>query len=150
MSTITPFSCVIDANILLKAVSVEDYAVEILDFLQAITPGIELHAPVLARLECANALRTRVMRFKYPVEQAREDLRELMRLDVTYYPLDPLITTAFEIGCQYGVSAYDGVYVALAESLQLPLLTADHPAVNNLRSGPYQIITPQQLFGTPK
>jgi predicted nucleic acid-binding protein len=149
MST-PPFSCVIDANILIKAVSVEDYTVEVLDFLQAITPGIELHAPELTRLECANVLRTRVMRFNYPVEQARQDLRELMQIAVTYYPIEPLVTTAFEIGCQYGVSAYDGLYVALADSLHLPLLTADRPAVNNLRSSPYQIVTPQQLFGAPR
>jgi len=148
--SVTPFSCVIDANILMKAVSAEDYSAEILAFLQAITPGIELHAPILTRLECANVLRTRVMRFKYPVAQARQDLHELMQIAVTYYPIDSLIPTAFEIGCQYGVSAYDGVYVALADSLQLPLLTADRPAVNNLSNGPFHIITPQQLFGAPK
>jgi len=145
--SIQPFSCVIDANILIKTISVEDYTAEILALLQAITPGVELHAPELTRLECANVLRTRVMRFKYPVEQARQDLRELMQISVTYYPIEPLITTAFEIGCQYGVSAYDGVYVALADSLRLPLLTADRPAVNNLRSSPFRIITPRQLFG---
>jgi len=148
--SITPFSCVIDANILIKTVSVEDYTAEVLDFLQAITPVIELHAPELTRLECANVLRTRVMRFKYPVEQARQDLRELMQIAVTYYPLEPLITTAFEIGSQYGVSAYDGAYVALADSLHLPLFTADRPAVNNLSAGPFRIVTPQQLFGSPR
>lgn len=84
MST-TPFSCVIDANILLKTVLVEDYSEEILDFLKALTAGIAFYAPVLTQLECANVLRTRVMRFKYPVEKAREDFQELMQLGVTYY-----------------------------------------------------------------
>jgi len=145
-----PFSCVIDANILLKTVLVEDYSAKILTFLKAISSGIELHAPELTQVECANALRTQVMRFKYPVDQAREDLYALMQIVITYYPIAPLITKAFEIGCQYGVSAYDGIYVALSDSLHLPLLTADRPAVNNLRSSPYQIITPQQLFDNPQ
>ena len=118
-----------------------------LDFLQAITPGIELHAPVLARLECANVLRTRVMRFAYPVAQARDDLTALQRMPVTYYPLEPLLSVAFEIGCQYGVSVYDGVYAALADSLHLPLLTADRPAARRLSAGPCQVLTPEQVFG---
>jgi len=146
MSTI-PFSCVIDANIFMKTVSIEDYTAEVLDFFQGLTPEIELHAPILAQLECANALRTRILRFKYPAEQARQDLEDLQKLAVTYYPIDSLITPAFEIGSQYGLSVYDGIYVALANNLHLPLLTDDHPAVNNLRNSPYQIITPQQIFG---
>jgi predicted nucleic acid-binding protein len=147
---ISPFSCVIDANILLKSVFVEDYAEEILDFLQMYPLEIELHSPVFTKLECANVLRTRVMRFKYPVEQARQDLNNLMQIVVKYHPIDPLITMAFEIGCKYGLSAYDGIYVALADSLDLPFFTADGPAVNNLRSSPFRIITPQQLFGEKK
>jgi predicted nucleic acid-binding protein len=149
MSTVG-FSCVIDANILLKAVSIEDYAEEILDFLQSITTGVELYAPILTQLECANVLRTRVMRFKYPIALARQDFQDMMQVAVTYYPFDALIPTAFEIGCQYSVSAYDGIYVALADSLHVPWLTADRPAVNNLRSSPYHLITPQQLFGAPR
>ncbi len=123
--TSTPFSCVIDANILLKVVLPEDYSQEILNFLKATGPGIELHAPELTRLEFANVLRTRVMRFKYPIEKARENLWKMMQIILTYHPIEPFITTAFEIGCQYGLSAYDGVYVALADSLHIPLLTAD-------------------------
>lgn len=60
------------------------------------------------------------------------------------------MTAAFEIGCRYGVSAYDGVYIALADSLHLPLFTADRPAVNNLSASPYRVITPQQLFGAAR
>ncbi|MHB0939240.1 MAG: type II toxin-antitoxin system VapC family toxin [Armatimonadota bacterium] len=149
MST-SPFSCVIDASILIKVISMEDYTEEIIDFLEEITPGIELHAPELTRLECANVLRTRVMRFNYPVAQARQDLGELMQIAVTYYPIEPLVAAAFEIGCQYGVSAYDGVYVALAASLHLPFFTVDRPAVNNLQSSPVQVVTPLQLFGASK
>ncbi len=97
--TIVPFSCAIDANILLKAVSIEDFADEILDFLHARTSEIELHAPMLTKLECANVLRTRVMRLKYPVEKTRQDLDELKQIAITYYQFDSLIFTAFEIGC---------------------------------------------------
>jgi len=47
--SVMPFSCVIDANILIKVVSVEDYADEILDFLHGLTAGIEFHAPMLTK-----------------------------------------------------------------------------------------------------
>jgi predicted nucleic acid-binding protein len=144
------FSCVIDANLLLKTVSDEDYTVEMLDFFGGITPGLEVYAPVLARLECANVLRTRVLRFNYPVDDAARDLHELLQLTVTYLPIDTLITRAFEFGCRYRVSAYDGVYLALADSLRLPFFTADRPAATNLQASPYQIVTPGQFFGAPR
>jgi predicted nucleic acid-binding protein len=141
------FSCVIDANILLRLVSNEEYSVEVIDFLNGLTSGTEFHAPELLKLECANALRTRILRFKYPIDRARQDMQSLMCVAINYYPIDPLINMAFEYACQYGVSAYDAVYAALAEKLHLPLFTADRPAAMNLATGPIHVVTPQQVFG---
>lgn len=45
-----------------------------------------------------------------------------------------LMTDAFELACQYEISACDASYVSLAQRLELSLVTADSKLVNKLRS----------------
>jgi predicted nucleic acid-binding protein len=74
----------------------------------------DLHAPHLVDLEVMSALR----RFK-----AREPLSDFLVLPMQRYPHTILLTRIWELRDNF--SAYDGAYVALAEGLEAPLLTAD-------------------------
>jgi predicted nucleic acid-binding protein len=53
-----------------------------------------------------------------------------------------LMEEAVEIGLDYGISAYDGCYVALSRLVNAPLLTLDERLVNSLSSSSFDV----QLF----
>jgi len=82
------------------------------------------HAPHLIDAEVGNALRGGVRRGEVDEEQAHTALRGLGRLVEHRYPhTTPLMESAWQL--RHTISFYDGLYVALATMLALPLLTAD-------------------------
>jgi predicted nucleic acid-binding protein len=82
--------------------------------------GEQLHAPHLIDSEVANALRrARTLE----AELAWAALDTWRRLAVTRYPAHAMLDRIWAL--RDNLSAYDATYVALAESLDCPLLTAD-------------------------
>ncbi|GDY32054.1 type II toxin-antitoxin system VapC family toxin [Gandjariella thermophila] len=82
-----------------------------------------LHVPHLIDSEVASVLRRRVAAEQVPVDAARTALRTWQHLGMTRYPVVGLLDRLWEL--RANVSAYDASYVALAESLDCALLTAD-------------------------
>jgi len=82
-----------------------------------------LHAPQLLSLEVASALRGLVMAGKLGGEGAQGALEKLRRLPVVLHPHPPLLPRIWAL--RSNLTVYDAAYVALAELLGLPLLTAD-------------------------
>jgi predicted nucleic acid-binding protein len=56
-------------------------------------------------------------------KDGREALADLAGLDIARYPHDQLLPRVWEL--RTSVTAYDAVYLALAEVLEAPLLTLD-------------------------
>jgi predicted nucleic acid-binding protein len=84
-------------------------------------PG--LRAPELLVLEVAGALRNRVRRSEVALADANQALARLQRLPIIRHPLLPLLDRVWEL--RDNLTPYDAAYVALAERLKVPLLTAD-------------------------
>ena len=82
-----------------------------------------LHAPHLVDSEIVHALRRRVMARQLLAEAAWTALDSWRRLGMTRYAVFSLLDRVWEL--RENVSAYDASYVALAELLDCPLLTAD-------------------------
>lgn len=83
----------------------------------------DLHAPHLLDTEILHALRRLVLTGAISEEQA-EDLRsDLADLAVTRYPHEPLSDRVWEL--RPNLTAYDATFVALAETLSVPLVTCD-------------------------
>ncbi|HVX20410.1 MAG TPA: type II toxin-antitoxin system VapC family toxin [Acidimicrobiales bacterium] len=97
----------------------------------------QLHAPHLIDAEVVNGLRRLAAARTVPVAAARAALRTWPRLAVTRYPLVGLLDRVWEL--RDTVSAYDAAYVALAESLDCVLVTAD--ARLSRASGPRCAVT---------
>ena len=57
-------------------------------------------------------------------QMGRAALRDLFDLGVELYEHEPLLPRAWD--WRESLTAYDGVYVALAEALDSPLVTSDH------------------------
>ncbi len=91
---------------------------------QRIAPPTEsLHAPHLLDLEVAQVLRRFVRDKTITEHRAKELLDDLADLRLRRYPHDLLLPRVWELRAT--LSAYDAVYVALAELLDAPLLSCD-------------------------
>lgn len=82
-----------------------------------------LHAPHLLDVEVAQVLRRYVREKTITAERGEQALEDLGDLPLNRYPHDFLIPRVWELRAT--LTAYDAVYVALAELLDAPLLTCD-------------------------
>ena len=85
--------------------------------------GGTLHAPHLIDVEVMHALRSLVSRGELTIDRASDARTDAAEMDITLYPHALLLARAWEL--RDTVSAYDGVYIALAELLPAPLITCD-------------------------
>ncbi len=85
--------------------------------------GEAVSVPHLIDLEIAQALRRYVARGALSVERGSLALGHWRDFDVDRYPHEPFLARIWEL--RTNVSAYDAVYVALAETLSTALVTGD-------------------------
>jgi predicted nucleic acid-binding protein len=93
---------------------------------------IEFIGPDLLWPEVGSVLHKAVRRGRITSKQAERSLDEFLDSGVTLEPSAPLLRAAFLIASGANQSVYDAIYVALAMSLDRPLLTADRRLVNAL------------------
>ena len=84
---------------------------------------VTLHAPHLLDIEVAQVLRRYVMTGVIAESRGDQALEDLLDLSLTRYPHDVLLQRAWAL--RGNLTAYDAVYVALAEALAAPLVTCD-------------------------
>lgn len=82
-----------------------------------------LHAPHLLDVEATHALRRYVREREVTEARAQEALQNLVELRILRHRHTSLLRRAWEL--RHHLTAYDAVYVALAEALDAPLLTCD-------------------------
>jgi predicted nucleic acid-binding protein len=70
-----------------------------------------------------NALRRLALSGAITSSRAREALEDFVDLRIVLYPHAPLLARVWEL--RQNLTAYDAVYVALAEALGIALLTTD-------------------------
>ena len=86
-------------------------------------PALGLHMPHLADVEVAQALRRYAKDDEVDAETAARALEGLRGLDLQRHAHEPLLDRVWTL--RHNLSAYDAVYVALAEVLDTTLLTCD-------------------------
>jgi predicted nucleic acid-binding protein len=84
-----------------------------------------MHAPHLLDVEVAQVLRRYARTGEVDEERCREALDDLAVLRVERHRHDILLKRVWEL--RHHISAYDAVYVALAETLASPVVTCDRP-----------------------
>ena len=94
----------------------------------------DLHAPHTIDVEVLHALRGLVRGGKLTVDQAQDVRADVRDLLITRHAIEPLADRAWSL--RDNVSAYDAVFIALAELLAVPLVTKDRKlaAVPGLRA----------------
>ena len=87
------------------------------------SPSESLAAPHLLDIEVAQVLRRYVRDKTIAAQRGEEALEDLSDMPLRRYPHDFLIPRVWQLRAT--LTAYDAVYVALAEVLDAPLLTCD-------------------------
>ncbi|MSO94156.1 MAG: PIN domain-containing protein [Rhodospirillales bacterium] len=90
--------------------------------------GETLHAPHLIDVEVAQVLRRYAIGGAIDPQRCGAALADLASLPLNRYPHDFLLPRVWEL--RSNLTAYDAVYVALAEALDAPLLTRDRRLAN--------------------
>ena len=85
--------------------------------------GEDLAAPELIDLEVVSVLRRQLSAGRLDARRARLALDDLLELPIQRVPHRPLLRRCWEL--RDNLTVYDAAYVALAEALGAPLVTAD-------------------------
>jgi predicted nucleic acid-binding protein len=93
--------------------------------------GVDLHVPSLCDVEVVAGLRRAVLHRAVSGERAAEATRDYLDLPISRHGHSRLLTRILELRRNF--SAYDATYVALAERLAAPLLTADEHLARAVR-----------------
>jgi predicted nucleic acid-binding protein len=80
-------------------------------------------APDLLRVEGMSVIRRHASNGTLTRRQADNAIQDLLELPISVFPTAAFLRRAWEL--RGNVTAYDACYVALAEALDSPLLTAD-------------------------
>jgi predicted nucleic acid-binding protein len=88
----------------------------------------------LARVETANAIRTRFHRGKIDAPTATRLFGEMQFLAVNDESHVPYLPAAFDLALRYGVAVYDALFVAFCHTRGINGLTADEPLWRAVRA----------------
>lgn len=139
--------CVVDASVGIKLFLVEelsDRADHLFSCLVGYSPAC-FYVPDLFYVECTNILWKYVRRFGYPPDNARQDVDALRSLALLTVSTSDLLEPTLELALAYDITAYDACYAALAQQLDIPLITADVTLARKLRGSDVHVQTLQQL-----
>ena len=112
---------VVDSSVVIELLLRSQTGVKIEERL--LSPFEDLCAPHLLVLEVAQVLRRYCISGDMSPERGKEALEDLIDMPITKYPHDIFLPRLWEL--RHNITAYDAVYIALAEALPAPLLTRD-------------------------
>jgi predicted nucleic acid-binding protein len=88
----------------------------------------EFHSPHLADVEVTQGLRRLARTGQVSAARAAEAIADLADFDLHRHPHLDLLSRAWRL--RDNITAYDAMYVALAEALDAPIITCDRPLAN--------------------
>ncbi|CAN5169894.1 hypothetical protein BH24ACT19_BH24ACT19_04510 [soil metagenome] len=127
-----PFrDALLDTSVAVKWFVTEEDSERAADLQQAhLRDELQLHAPDILLMELANALR---YSGRLSEERILEDLETFSALGIEIIPfsLDTL-NSAVSLSLEHDLAVYDAYLLALAQALEIPLITADRKMLSCL------------------
>ncbi len=117
---------VVDASVIANVVGDDEAAGQLARARLAAASAVSV--PDLVDVETVSVLRRRWLAGDLSDERFRGAVDDLLALPITRFPVGPFMVRAFEL--RANITAYDACYVALAEALDCPLITADGRLAN--------------------
>jgi predicted nucleic acid-binding protein len=127
---------VVDASVGIKLFVPEEYSSEVLSFFKPSSSDEpdDIFVPDLFYAECANILWKYVHRVGYPFSEAKKDIAELKKINLITVSSVQLMEKALELALEWDITTYDACYLALADQLKAPLLTADEKLLKRVKA----------------
>jgi predicted nucleic acid-binding protein len=113
---------VVDASVAVKWFVPEELSTEARRLL---APEYELLAPDLLWAELGNVLWKKHRRRELDEGTAGRLLRDFSRVPIEFHASEPWIEAALDVAIRHGVTAYEGLYLALAAGNRCRVVTAD-------------------------
>lgn len=111
---------VVDTSALLDAVLARPGKPELL---ARLSDDSDLHAPHLIDVEVLHALRRLALTSTVSDERLQDARADIADIAITRYPLGSLADRVWQL--RHHLTAYDATFIALAETLEAPLVTCD-------------------------
>ena len=131
---------VVDASVAVKWYLLdEDYADQAGALLSQFRQGaIKLAAPTHIRYEVASAITvaTRGRAPRLTLEQGRRAIEEFLALDLETTGDAKIVRLAYDLVHEYDCAFYDALYLALAQEMGVPFITADGRLYRRVRAIP--------------
>jgi predicted nucleic acid-binding protein len=128
---IYPFrDALLDTSVAVKWFVTEEDSQRPLDLQKAhIRDDLQLHAPDILLMESANALRYAGL----SEERILQNLETVPALGVEIIPFSfDVLNSAVSLSLQHDVTVYDAYFLALAQTMEIPLITADRKMLSRL------------------
>jgi predicted nucleic acid-binding protein len=122
-----PAQAIIDASVAVKWV-VGEPGSELAELLL----DRRLVAPDLLCVECANILWKKVRRSELAADEAVAAAQLLESAEIELLPMRSYMTAAIAIAVELDHPAYDCIYLAIADAIGLPIVTADEKLVGKV------------------
>ncbi len=130
---------VIDASVVTKWYSEEENTDKAVQYKESHVKGdVELTAPTLLLYEVANALNCKP---DFTEEDVKDSINALIDLSLSIKPpTKEVAEKTISIARKYDISIYDASYMALAESLNVKLVTADEKLLEKVKKHPLLLL----------
>jgi predicted nucleic acid-binding protein len=127
-----PFrDALLDTSVAVKWFVTKEDSARAADFQQAhLRDDLQLHAPDILLMEMANALR---YSGRLSEERILEDLETFSALgvEIISFSID-LLNSAVSLSLEHDLAVYDAYFLALAQAMEIPLITADRKMLSRL------------------
>lgn len=128
---------VVDASVVVKLYVTEEFSEEARSFIR--DSASRFYAPDFIFLECAHVLLKYWRRVGHPLEVTLQNLYKLRRLRLRPVRVPAFLAPAISLAAKYDLTAYDATYATLAQSLAVPLVTADGKLLRKLKGSDIDI-----------
>jgi predicted nucleic acid-binding protein len=122
-------AAVCDAGVLVKLLVPEENS----DRARALAGSANLIAPEIIFAEAGNVLRTRIRSGDFDLAAGQALFERLNSFNLESRPIRPFVARAFAIAIELDHAIYDCLYLALAERMAVPLVTADERFISAIR-----------------
>lgn len=127
-----PFTAaLLDTSVVVKWFLPEEDSVRAINLREShVRDEVQLYAPDILLMELANALRYSPSTSADEIPQALELLSEL-KITTIEFELEVLFATV-ALSLEYSLAVYDAYFLALAQALEMPLITTDRKMLSRL------------------